>query len=97
MSETATRGTIYDPNKTQEIECYVDAYFSVGWDRDYGKQAKNFLSRFGYAIFYDGCQVLWTSNLQTEIYLSTVEAEYIALSAALWEVIPFIYFLQELS
>ena len=35
--------------------------------------------------------------VQTEIALSTAEADYIALSTALWGVIPFMHLLQELS
>eukprot|EP00957_Ditylum_brightwellii_P079419 6039257-Ditylum_brightwellii.AAC.1 len=46
---------------------------------------------------YAGCTVLWQSKLQTEIALSTAEAEYIALSSAMREVFPFIYLLQELT
>ena len=97
MSDTATRGIIYYSDKTQGIECYVDADFAGGWDRDNGQRAENVLSQSGYAIFYAGCPVLWASKLQTEIALSTAEAEYIALSMKLWEVIPFMYILQELS
>ena len=44
LSETATRGIIYDPDETQGIECYVDADFAGGWDRDDGQRAKNVLS-----------------------------------------------------
>ncbi len=55
------------------------------------------MSRTGFVICYAGCPVLWTSKLQTEIALSTAEAEYIALSTAMREVIPFIYLLKELS
>ena len=97
MSETATRGVIYYPDKAQGVECYVDAYFAGGWYRDNGKRAGNVLSRSGYAIFNAGCPLLWASKLHTEIALSTAEAEYIALSAALWEVILFMYLLLELS
>ena len=95
MSETATRGVIYDPDKTQEIECYVDT--DLGWDRDDGQRANNVLSRSGYAIFYAGCPVRWAITLQTEIALSTAESGYISLSAALQEVILFMYILNELS
>ena len=52
-------------------------------------------SRTGYVISYGGCPVIWASRLQTEIALSTTEAEYIALSSALREVIPMIDLCQE--
>jgi hypothetical protein len=39
----------------------------------------------------------WASKMQTEIALSSTEAEYIALSQAMREVIPIIWLLQEAS
>jgi hypothetical protein len=38
---------------------------------------------------YFNCPVLWVSKMQTEICLSTVEAEYVALSQAMRDIIPF--------
>ena len=46
---------------------------------------------------YANCPVLWCSKLQTEIALSTTEAEYIALSQSMREVIPFMTLLQEIN
>ena len=48
-------------------------------------------------ILYAGCPVLWCSKLQTEIALSTTEAEYIELSQDMRDVIPFMYLLKEIS
>ncbi|KAL7526914.1 hypothetical protein ACHAWF_007826 [Thalassiosira exigua] len=44
---------------------------------------------------YAGCPITWTSKLQTEIALSTTESEYIALSSATREVIPFMNLMSE--
>ena len=44
-----------------------------------------------------GCPVLWYSKLQTEITLSTTEAEYIALIQAMRDVIPFMVLMKEVS
>ncbi len=55
------------------------------------------MSRTGYVICYAGCPIGWCSKLQTEIALSTAEAEYIALSQALREVIPLMMLIEELS
>jgi hypothetical protein len=44
------------------------------------------MSRTGFVIKHADCPIYWKS--QTEIALSTAEAEYIALSTALREVIP---------
>jgi hypothetical protein len=54
-------------------------------------------SRTGFVILFAGCPLIWGSRLQTEIALSTTEAEYIALSTVLRETIPFINLLQELK
>ena len=45
--------------------------------------ADNVMSRTGFVIMYANCPIYWVSKLQTEIALSTAEAEYIALSQAL--------------
>ena len=37
---------------------------------------------------FGGCPILWASKLQTEVALSTMEAEYIALSQAMHEILP---------
>ena len=52
--------------------------------------AENVLSRIGYVLMYVNCPIHWVSCLQTEIALSTAEAEYIALLQALRDVIPLI-------
>ena len=44
-----------------------------------------------------GCPLHWVSNLHTEIYLSILEAEYIALSQAMRDLLPFIKLLQEVG
>ena len=46
---------------------------------------------------FASCPVLWTSKLQTEVALSTTEAEYIALSQSARDLIPMRGLLHELS
>ena len=46
---------------------------------------------------YAGCPIMWSSKLQTEIALSTTEAEYIALSQAVREVLPLMELMKELN
>ena len=45
---------------------------------------------------YANCPIFWASRLQTEIALSSTEAEYIALSSALREVIPLMALMEEI-
>jgi hypothetical protein len=97
LKDTSDRGVIYRPDKTKGLECYVDADFAGGWNLADADSAENVLSRTGFVIMYAGCPVLWVSKLQTEIALSTTEAEYIALSQAMREVLPFMNLLKELA
>jgi hypothetical protein len=46
---------------------------------------------------YHGCPILWASRLQSVFALSTTEAEYVALSTALRDVIPVMDLLQEMQ
>ena len=43
-----------------------------------------------------GCPIVWVSKLQTEVALSTTEAEYIALTQAMRDLIPLLGLLEEL-
>jgi hypothetical protein len=49
----------------------------------------------GYLIIYAGCPMHWASKMQMEIALSITEAEYIALSQSMREVLPIIWLLEE--
>ena len=44
-----------------------------------------------------GCPITWKSKIQTEIDLSTTEAEHVALIPALHEVVPMIEMSREIS
>ena len=46
---------------------------------------------------YAGCPIYWCSKLQTEICLSTTEAEYVALSQSMREVLPFLNMMKEIN
>ena len=48
-------------------------------------------------IMYANCPIFWRSTLQTEIALSTAEAEYIALSSALRLVLPLMTMMEEIQ
>ena len=55
------------------------------------------LSRTCFVIMYDGCPITLGSKLQTGIALFTTESDYIALSSAIREVIPFLGHMKETS
>ena len=74
------RGILCKPDRSKGIECFVDADFAGGWNQADALDASTCMSRTRCIMFYAGCPVIWCSKLQTEISLSTAEAEYIALS-----------------
>jgi hypothetical protein len=53
-------------------------------------------SRSGWIIFYTGCPIIWASKLQSQVALSTTEAEYIALSMSLRDVLLITFLLEEM-
>ncbi|KAL7480661.1 hypothetical protein ACHAW6_006333 [Cyclotella cf. meneghiniana] len=53
-------------------------------------------SRSGWIIFYAACHLIWTTKLQSQVALSTTEAEYITMSRALCDVIPIMQLIDEM-
>ena len=90
LKGTKDKGIILTPDESRGLECFVDADFAGGYAKETSEDPVSVFSRTGYCIIYYGCPVIWISKLQSEICLSTVEAEYVALSQAMRDVIPFI-------
>ena len=88
---------IFTPNGDKGLEYYVDTDFTGGWSKTDSGNPEAVLSRTGYVLMYANFPVLFCSNLQTEIALSTIESEYIALSQATREVLTFINLLKEIN
>ncbi len=88
LKGTADKGIIFSPDTSQGFQCFVDADFAGGFTPETSDDPVSVHSRTGYVIYFMGCPIVWVSKLQTEISLSTVEAEYIALSTAMRDVIP---------
>jgi hypothetical protein len=85
------------PNDSS-LEVFVDANFSGDWNQSTAENDPDTArSRYAFYVFYAGCPIIWASRMQTEIALSTTEAEFYALSYALREVIPLIELLKELD
>ena len=91
------KGTIIRPDPSRELEVFVDADFSGNWDAQDTMNPDTARSRHGYVICYGGCPIIWKSQLQTEIALSSTESEYTGLSYALREAIPIMDLLKELK
>ena len=97
LLHTKDKGIIYEVDRSKGLECYVDADHAGGWSQASSDDAETVMSRTGFVIMYANCPILWRSSLQTEIALSTAEAEYIALSSALREVIPLMTMFEEIN
>ena len=97
LKGTKDKGIILSPDPAKGICCYVDADFAGGYSNETKEQPVSVYSRTGYVLFYFGCPLIWVSKLQSEICLSTVEAEYVALSQAMRDIIPFIDQVKEMD
>ena len=71
------------------LDCYVDADFSGLWISEDILDPISVRSRTGYVITLGNFTVFWSSKLQSEIEVSTLEAEYISMSISMRELIPF--------
>ena len=92
---TKDDGIYLRPNK-HSFDCWVDADFVGNWDRvNADVDPATAKSRTGYVINYGGCPLTWASKLQTDVALSTTEAEYTALSTSLREVIHLMQLVNE--
>jgi hypothetical protein len=97
LAGTRDKGLIYRPGDGT-YDCYVDADFAGNWDpTDAETDSATARSRTGFVIMYAECPIIWASKMQTEVALSTTEAEYIALSQALRDCIPLIDLSKEIQ
>ena len=74
---------------TPDLQCYVDASHAADIDTR--------RSTTGYIFFISGGPVSWQSRMQTTVALSSMEAEYMAASAATQEALWQVRLLQQLG
>ena len=96
---TRNKGLHFKPDmsKLENLECYVDADFAGNYMKEINDDPASCKSRTGCVIKYAGCPIHWFSRMQSEISLSTTEAEYIALSTAARELLPMRHLLSEIA
>ena len=97
LKGTRSMGLIMDPTSDLTIDCYPDADFAGLWGHEHPQDPHCARSRTGYVITISGCPVIWRSSLQTEIAMSTMEAEYVAMSTACKDLFPLIDLVRELG
>jgi hypothetical protein len=93
---TRDKGVILKPDGGRGLEVFVDADFAGNWDPEEYEDRDTARSRHGYIIMYAGCPILWKSQLQTEVALSSTESEYTGLSYALRDAIPIMNLFKEM-
>ena len=97
LLRTKDKVLVFRPDKSRGLECYVDADWAGTWKKRSAHDPMSAHSCTGFVILYMGCPIIWKSSMQSLIALSTTEAEYIALSTALRDVIHMINLLKELQ
>jgi hypothetical protein len=88
LQGTKDKGIIMEPKQELTLDCYVDADFAGLYGVEDDQSILSVKSRTGYVLLLANCPLMWVSKLQTEIASSTMEAEYIALSQSVKDLIP---------
>ena len=70
------------------VDFYADADFSGLWGHEDPQDPICARSRTGFVVTFANCPLLWVSKLQTEIALSTLHSEHVALSHSVRALIP---------
>ena len=96
LNSTKDKGMMLKPNKIPIVDCYVDSDFAGLWKAENDQNPLCVKSRTGFLIKFMDCPLHWVSKLQSQIALSTMEAEYIALSQSMRELIGFREILKEI-
>jgi hypothetical protein len=89
LKGTKEQGLILRPDNALEIELFFDANIAGLHGYEDPEDPSSVKSRTGYVICIAKCPVVWVSRLQTKTAFPTMMAEYIALSTAMQDLIPF--------
>ena len=90
LKKTADKGMILKPMSSDsfKMDAYVDSDFMGLYGKEKRTDPTNVKSRTGFVICINDCPIIWSSKLQEGIALSTMMAEYYALSTCMREVLP---------
>ena len=83
LQGTKMKVLILKPSKQLTVDCFVNTDFAGQWNIENPEDPLCVKSRMGYVLLVGNCPVHWVSKLQSEILVSTMEAEYISLSMAM--------------
>ncbi len=90
LKGTRDRGLILEPITDEHfiMDVYCDSDFMGLYGKEKRVDPDNVKSRAGFVICLNKCPIIWSSKLMEPICLSTMMAEYYALSLAMREVLP---------
>jgi hypothetical protein len=98
LKKTRDLGLKFKPNPDKGFEGYCNADFLGNWNKKFAPvDPSTAKSQSGWIVFYAGCPVCWASKLQSQVALFTTEAEYIAMSMSLPDVIPVMNLIAEMK
>lgn len=94
---TCGKGILALPIFKGMLKAFCDAYFSGQWTTVHLQLRESILSCTVFVISFYQYPIYWKSTLQTEVALSSMEFEYMALRYCLHEIFPLRWLLIELS
>ena len=97
LKATHNRGLTFHPHSGFQVDCWVDADFCGLWGSELPEDPTVAKSRTGYVITVAGCPLMWVSKLQSEVSVSTMMAEYVALSQAMRDMLPLKHLVKEIA
>ena len=88
---------IISPHEVLSVDLYADADFAELINSGDVQDQSSVKSRIGWVVILSEILVSWASKMQSEIALSTMKAEYIALSTGMRELIGTRKLVEEIS
>ena len=88
LQGTKNNGLLFNPSKKLVVDCYAGADFLGMWVYEDPQDPICAGSITGFVVTFVKCPLLWVSKLQTDIALSTLHSEYVALSHSVIELLP---------
>ena len=88
LQGTKDNGLVFNLPKKLVVDCYDDADFAGLWGHEDPQDPICAIIRTGFVVNFSNFPLLWVSKIQTEIALSTLHYEYVALSHSVRALLP---------
>ena len=88
LQGTKDNGLLFNPSNKLVVDCYDDADFAGLWVHEDPQDPICARSITGFVVTFSNCPLLWVSELQTAIDLSTLHSDYVALSHSVRALLP---------